>query len=203
MSFQEYISLVKADLYRYAGKIRFAVFAVQLFLVPGFQFSFWMRTCTFLKQNPILKLVLFPFARLILNHLMFKYHLFISYKTQIGGGLYIGHIGGIFINDKAVIGQNCNLSHEVTIGVTNRGDRKGCPLIGDNVYIGPGAKIIGNVRVGNDAAIGANCVVTHDIPDLAVVVGVPGKVISYQGSANYVNNLSCLPVPTSRTVDEK
>jgi serine O-acetyltransferase len=55
------------------------------------------------------------------------------------------------------------------------------------VYIGPGAKIIGAVRVGNNVAIGANCVVTKDVPDNAVVVGVPGKIISFRGSQGYVN----------------
>jgi len=91
------------------------------------------------------------------------------------------------VNPSVVIGKNCNISHQVTLGVVNRGDRKGCPVIGDNVYIGPGAKVIGNVHVGNDVAIGANCVVTQDIPDNSVVVGVPGKVISSEGSMGYVN----------------
>jgi len=61
------------------------------------------------------------------------------------------------------------------------------PEIGDNVYIGPGAKIIGNIKIGNNAAIGANCVVTKDVPENGVVVGVPGRVISFEGSAGYIN----------------
>jgi len=65
------------------------------------------------------------------------------------------------------------------LGRVNRGNKKGFPVIGNNVYIGPGAKIIGNVHIGNNVAIGANCVVTHDIPDNGVVVGIPGKVISW------------------------
>jgi serine O-acetyltransferase len=75
----------------------------------------------------------------------------------------------------------------VTLGEANRGDRRGCPVLGDNVYIGPGAKIVGAVRIGNDVAIGANCVVTKDVPDHSVVVGIPGRVISQEGSAGYVN----------------
>jgi len=86
-----------------------------------------------------------------------------------------------------VIGKNCNISHQVTLGIANRGTHKGVPIIGDNVYIGPGAKIIGDINIGNNVAIGANCVVTKDVPDNAVVVGVPGKVISYEGSMGYVN----------------
>ena len=73
------------------------------------------------------------------------------------------------------------------VGQANRGGNKGYPTIGDNVYIGPGAKIVGAVKVGNNVAIGANCVVTKDVPDNAVVVGVPGKIISYTGSEGYVN----------------
>lgn len=64
--------------------------------------------------------------------------------------------------------------------------KKGAATIGNNVYIGPGAKIIGSVKIGDDVAIGANCVVTKDVPDHAVVVGVPGRIISYRGAAGYV-----------------
>jgi serine O-acetyltransferase len=85
-----------------------------------------------------------------------------------------------------VIGDNCNISQGVTIGEANRGPRKGTPVIGNNVYIGPGAKIIGAVHIGNNVAVGANCVVTRDVPDGAVVVGVPGRVISYEGSKGYI-----------------
>jgi serine O-acetyltransferase len=116
-----------------------------------------------------------------------KFGIAISYKEEIGPGLYIGHHGGIVTNDKASIGANCNLSHGVTIGVTRRGEHEGVPKIGDNVYIGPGAKIIGQIVVGNNAAIGANCVVTKDVPENGVVVGVPGKVISSAGSEGYIN----------------
>ena len=131
--------------------------------------------------------MLFPLLWLILHHHEIKYGISISYKTQIGSGFYIGHFGGIIVNHNAVIGKNCNISHQVTLGVANRGVRKGYPVIGDNVYIGPGAKIIGNVNIGNNAAIGANCVVTKDVPENGVVVGVPGKVISMDGSTGYIN----------------
>jgi serine O-acetyltransferase len=77
----------------------------------------------------------------------------------------------------------------VTIGQSNRGKRKGCPTIGNEVYIGPGAKIFGNIKIGNNVAIGANSVVTRDIPDNAVVVGIPGNVISYNGSDGYINRI--------------
>jgi serine O-acetyltransferase len=91
------------------------------------------------------------------------------------------------VHGDAVIGRDCNLSHGVTLGQANRGPRAGAPVVGDRVYIGPGAKLIGAVKVGCDVAIGANAVVTHDLPDKAVAVGIPAKVISYEGSAGYIS----------------
>jgi serine O-acetyltransferase len=117
----------------------------------------------------------------------YKFGISIPFETNIGAGFYIGHFGGIVVNEACVIGKNCNISHGVTLGAVNRGERQGCPTIGDNVYIGPGAKIVGNIRVGSHAAIGANCVVTKDVPDHGVVVGIPGRVISQDGSVGYVN----------------
>jgi serine O-acetyltransferase len=75
----------------------------------------------------------------------------------------------------------------VTLGQSNRGERRGSPVIGDNVFIGAGAKIFGMIKVGNNAAIGANCVVTKDVPENGVVVGVPGRIISMNGSRGYIN----------------
>jgi len=105
----------------------------------------------------------------------------VPFLADIGSGFYIGHYGGIIVSPFSKIGKNCNLSHGVTIGQSNRGKNKGYPVVGNNVYIGPGAKIIGRVVIGDNVAIGANCVVTKDVPDNAVVVGVPGRVISFDG----------------------
>ncbi len=123
-----------------------------------------------------------------MRHYETKFGISISDVVNIGSGLFIGHFGGIVVHDDTVIGRDCNISQGVTIGITNRGERKGVPIIGDRVYIAPGAKIIGGILIGNDAAIGANCVVTKDVPEHAVVVGVPGKVVSDKGSEGYINN---------------
>ena len=120
---------------------------------------------------------------------MFKFGIQISHEAEIGPGFYIGHFGQIVVNGSVKIGKNCNISQGVTIGVSNRGKHAGVPVVGDNVYIGPGAKIIGNVMVGNNVAIGANAVVTKNIPDNGVAVGVPATVVSYNGSRGYVNNV--------------
>jgi serine O-acetyltransferase len=84
------------------------------------------------------------------------------------------------------MGEYCNLSQGVTIGVGGRGENSGCPKLGDRVFIGPGAKILGSISIGNDVAIGANAVVTKDLPDNAVAVGVPAKIISYKGSKDFI-----------------
>lgn len=109
----------------------------------------------------------------------------ISPRAVIGQGLYINHFGSIFVG-AVVIGENCNLSHEVTLGVAGRGGQRGMPTLGNRVYIAPGAKIIGQVTIGDDVAVGANAVVTKSIPDCAVVAGVPAKIISFRGSFDFV-----------------
>ena len=188
MRLREFLEITKADLYRYAGKTSLGAFLFHYILSLGFRYTVWIRWCAVVHGNPFTRILLFPFAWLINRHQQIRFGIGISYKNQIGPGLYIGHQGGIVINEQVVIGKNCNLSQQVTIGVSRRGERAGVPTIGDNVYIGPGAKIFGQIQVGNDAAIGANCVVTRDVPDNGVAVGIPAKVISYEGSTGYINN---------------
>ena len=97
----------------------------------------------------------------------------IPLKTQIAGMPVFPHgLSGIFMSEGACLGTDCVIFHQVTIGSnTLPGSRgQGCPTIGNNVYIGCGAKIIGNVHIGDNVRIGANCVVTQDIPANATVV---------------------------------
>ncbi|MCE5267548.1 MAG: serine acetyltransferase [Planctomycetaceae bacterium] len=187
MRFAEYRKLVHADGYRYFGRMGFGTFCRGLFN-QGFKYTFWMRTCAYLHGSAIGRWTIYPLAWMLQQHYSLRCGIVISHRTQVGGGLRMGHCGSIVVNAYAVIGKNCDLSHDVTIGVIPRGPKRGTPQIGDNVYIGPGAKILGNVRIGDHAAIGANCVVTKDVPDYGVVVGVPGRVISLNGSKEYVTN---------------
>lgn len=90
-------------------------------------------------------------------------------------------INGIVISHNAVIGKNCTIFHQVTIGE----GRNGAPTIGDNVLIGAGAKIIGDVRIGNNVKVGAGCVVAKDIPDGATVVMDNVRVVIK--SPNFIN----------------
>jgi serine O-acetyltransferase len=188
MNYREYKYLVLSDLYRLRGSTKFSALMRNVFFGEAYQYIFWMRTCRYARRQSRLKYTLYPFARLMLNHYTYKFGIVVPVETEVGPGFYIGHFGGIIVYPLCKIGKNCNLSQGVTVGKTNRGKNKGYPVIGDNVYIGPGAKVIGAVKVGNNVAIGANCVVTKDVPDNAVVVGIPGKVISYKGSEGYVNH---------------
>lgn len=190
MSFRELRFAWYADLYRYEGRAGALVFLKHLLLSPGYTYTFYLRLCTYLraKQPHPLATLLYWVARLILRHYSYKFGIFIPCGTPVGVGFYIGHCGDIHFNPQSKVGRNCNISQGVTLGQANRGKNKGHPTIGDHVYIGPGAKIVGAVRVGNNVAIGANCVVTKDVPDNAVVVGVPARVISYDGAAEYVEH---------------
>lgn len=188
MNFKDYKCLIFSDLYRITKKITLSALVWEVISNTSFQYNFWMRTSAYSRQAVVWRYSIYPLARFFLSRLKYKLGISIPYYTNIGSGFYIGHFGGIVVNGRSIIGKNCNISHGVTIGMANRGRNKGYPRIGDNVYIGPGAKIIGSVTVGNNVAIGANSVVTHNIPDNAVVVGIPARIVSHEGSTGYVDN---------------
>jgi len=187
MNFKRYKYLILSDLYRYGGAKGKIAFFKFFYIGEGFTYSFWMRTSSYTREHKILKYFLYPIAKIILSHYVYKLGISIPKTTKIDSGFYIGHFGTIIINGNCIIGKNCNISQGVTLGQANRGKNKGVPRVGNNVYIGPGVKIIGNITIGNDVALGANCVVTKDIPDNSVVVGIPAKIISSKGSKGYVN----------------
>jgi len=186
---------LKYDLYRYfypddniskitlLKKIMLIIFTQAIWAITVYRFRRWV---IYECQNSI--------ARIILKLVGAIFNLFIEITTgihigteiYIGPGLYIGHFGCIFLGGNTKIGKFCNISQENTIGYAGRADSRGLPVIGDFVYLAPGAKIIGKIRIGNNVAIGANAVVTHDIPDNAVAVGVPAKVISFNSSRDFI-----------------
>ena len=105
----------------------------------------------------------------------------ISYKTQIGKGFSIPHYGTIVINGTTVIGENCKVHVGVNIGATN--GEKQAATIGNNVYIGPGVKIVGNITIADDVGIGAGAVVIKSIEEPGTTWGgVPAKKISDKDS---------------------
>ena len=96
--------------------------------------------------------------------------------ATIGRGLFIDHGFGVVIGETAVLGDNVTLFQGVTLGGTGKEKGKRHPTIGDNVVIGAGAKVLGNITVGRDSMIGANAVVIRDVPEHSTVVGVPGRI---------------------------
>ena len=188
MKWGNYIHNVKSDLFRYGGKFDIVSFLDCYFKIPGFKYTFYMRTAKYLKSGGILCLPVYILARLFLSHYMYKFGISIPYNTEIAPGFYIGHFGGIVINSETIIGKNCNINHDVTIGAAYGGKSPGVPVIKDNVYFGPGCKVVGGITIGNNVAIGANCVLTKSVPDNSVVAGIPGVVISEKGSYGYVVN---------------
>jgi serine O-acetyltransferase len=140
-----------------------------------------------LRRNWLVRLFLTPVYALEF-HRVRRWGIEIPRRTQVGEGFYIGHPGGIEISPAARIGKNVDISQQVTIGASGQGESRGCPTIGDNVYIAPGAKVFGKITIGNNVRIGANAVVHKDIPDNSVVVLAPGFTIlplaSGQSAAN-------------------
>ncbi len=97
-------------------------------------------------------------------------------SATIGRGLFIDHGTGVVIGETAVIGDNVTLFQGVTLGGTGKDRGKRHPTLGNNVVIGAGAKVLGNITIGHDAMVGANAVVIRDVPDYSTVVGVPGRI---------------------------
>lgn len=107
-------------------------------------------------------------------------------SAKIGHSLYIGHFGNIIINSNSIIGNNCNISQGVTIGVSGLGQKRGVPKIGNNVYIGANSVVAGDIIVGDNVLIGACSLVNKDVSNNTVVLGVPAVKISEKGSEGYI-----------------
>ena len=107
-------------------------------------------------------------------------------SVKIGHSFYIGHFGGIIINAKAVIGNNCNISQGVTIGVSGLGEKRGIPIVGNNVYIGANSVLVGKITIADDVLIGACSLVNTNTNAKAVMLGVPAIKVSDKGSEGYI-----------------
>lgn len=123
---------------------------------------------------PIVSHLLKIIFRLINFLISTFYGISINPVSEIGPGFYIGHYGGIFIRGQ--IGEYCSISQGVTFGSKGAGKSNGWPVLEDNIYIGAGAKVIGNIHIGSYAVIGANAVVTQSVPSNALAVGVPANI---------------------------
>ena len=161
---------------------RVGLSTLQCMLLPGvraiivFRFGHWLLT-----QPRIVRCALYPVYFFLHCRITRNWGIDIARRAIIGPGLRVGHFGGIIISPLATIGRNLDLSHDVTIGISGHGERSGAPSIGDNVYIGPGAKLFGKITIGDNVKIGANAVIHKDIPANAIVVLKPGfEIISYE-----------------------
>ena len=141
-------------------------------------FGHWLK-----YKNLLVRIKLGPACQGHSYRIRSKWGIEISRSAEIGPGFYIGHYGGITISGLARIGRNVDISQLVTISVSGKGENRGVPTIGDDVYIAQGTKIFGKIHVGSNVKIGANAVVYRDIPDNAIVVLDPGhKIISFKGN---------------------
>lgn len=145
---------------------------------PIWRYEIIMRKLRFCN-NPVRKLWLrYQYKRLGL-----KLGFTIPHNV-FGPGLGIVHYGTIIVSEGAHIGENCRIHADVNIGA-NAGSSVAAQ-IGNNVYIGPGAKIVGEVTIGDNAVIGANAVVTKDVPPSCTVGGVPAKILSENDSSKHL-----------------
>ncbi len=145
---------------------------IEFILYPGFQAMFVHRII-----HPLYKLGIPFIPRMISQFSRFLTGVEIHPGARIDNGFFIDHGAGIVIGETAIIGKNCVIFHNVTLGGTGKHEGKRHPTIGDNVFIGTGATLLGPLRVGNNVRIGANTFLYMvDIPNNATVVGTPGKI---------------------------
>lgn len=175
------IYLVKSDLYRQNGRISLALFLKDILFRKGFKFVFWMRVAKYFDKTPIIRFL----PKLIFSYYKRVYTSDINYRAEIGPGFSMYHVFGTTLGSSVKIGSNVTIVHGVTIA----GKSKKFPTINNNVYIGTGACILGGVTIGSNVVIGANTVVTKDIPENAVVVGNPCRIVSYDGSSSSLVNI--------------
>ncbi len=128
----------------------------------------WFRFGSWCKLKGI------PFIPGFVQRFLYRFFgLEISVGAKIGGGLYIAHPSGTVIAVQEM-GDNCSIIASVTLGMRNEW---AFPQIGNNVFIGAGARILGGIHIGDKAVIGANAVVIHDVPANSTVVGIPAKIV--------------------------
>lgn len=166
---KNWIYLIKSSFY--------LIFTQAIWAIIVYRFGSWSNK---------LKMPFFPLFLKIIYFFLNKFieittGISISSNADIGKGFYIGHFGGIFVHPETKIGKNCSIGQGVTIGTLGLG-KKGVPEIGNNVYIGVSAKVLGSIRIGDNVRIGANAVVIENIPDNATAVGIPAKVVKIKST---------------------
>ena len=135
-----------------------------------------------------------PFIPRFLSHISrFVTGIEIHPGATIGQGVFIDHGMGVVVGETAIIGDSCLIYQGVTLGGTGKESGKRHPTLGTNVVVGAGAKVLGNIQVGNDVRIGAGSVVLREVPSDCTVVGVPGRVVYRAGERVGPLDHDCLP----------
>lgn len=175
--------IIKADLYRYGKLAGFRGF-IKGWSIPGFRYTFLYRM-TVKHKKFTLKGLFYRILKRLFTYKGFQ----ISRDAEINEGLYLYHRGTVIIGP-VKIGKNCCVSHNVIIGRAYKQGEIGRPTLGDNVWIGPGAVVVGKINIGNNVFIGPNSVVNFDVPDNAKVAGYPARYIIKQDSVkDWVNDI--------------
>ena len=179
MSIRTLISTLRADLLRhwdidksFMGNIRWMVFAQGVWATVVYRFGQWVYE----GHHPLIGQPSRFFYVGLNKAVEITTGIQLPASAKIGQGFYIGHFGTIILHTHTVMGVGCSIGQGVTIGTKGHGS-KGVPVIGDNVAIHAGAKVLGPIRVGNNVAIGANAVVLNDVPSDSIAVGVPARVL--------------------------
>ena len=143
---------------------------------PGLQALFFHRFAHWLYRIGI------PFIPRFISHIgRFITGIEIHPGAQIGRGVFIDHGMGVVIGETAIVGDYSLIYQGVTLGGTGKETGKRHPTLGENVVIGGGAKVLGNIQIGNNVRIGAGSVVLRDVPSDCTVVGVPGRIVYRSG----------------------
>jgi len=177
---------IAADLFRYGGERGVRALWRTMRREPGLRLMVYKRLAVWSRRD---FLPLYMVFRYLFGALCRRCCVEMSVNMRVGVGIYISHCHGITLHGDCVLGDNVNISQNVTLGQANRGGHMGVPSLGSRVYVGPGAVVAGKVAVGSNVLISANSLVTRDVPDNAVVLGVPAQVVSDKGAAGYVENV--------------
>lgn len=155
---------IRADLRAYGGRFGAQGFWVMVVYRFG-RWRYGVRSVPLRKAASLLYRMAFKFVQILTG-------IELPCEVELGRNFIIDHSGGIVISGYAKFGDDCRIRTGVVVGLA-RVAEPGAPVIGNNVDIGVGAKVLGRIRVGNDVVIGANAVVTRDVPDGCIAVGVP------------------------------
>lgn len=166
---------------------------------PGLHALFYHRVARalYLSKIPFLPRFISQFGRWLTG-------IEIHAGAKIGKGFFIDHGMGVVIGETTVIGDNVTLFQGVTLGGTGKQKGKRHPTIGNNVVVGSGACVLGDIHIGDNVSIGANAVVVRDVPSHSTVVGVPGRITSREGKKVPGINLdhTSLPDPLTQALSK-